>query len=148
MFLSDCFQFLDHLRVMLRNVVLLGRIVVQVVQFRNLVLDSLRLHHGGRAATMEVTAGMLEKTGTTLRDSEGFVDYGAALDDVELVALFRETGPGEVRVSLRSRNHHDVSSLAEKFGGGGHVRAAGLTLETDLVSAKETIVAGFAELLG
>ncbi len=113
-----------------------------------LVLDSLRLHFDGRAATMEVTAGMLEKTGTTLKDSEGFVDYGAALDDVELVALFRETAPGEIRVSLRSRNHHDVSALAERFGGGGHVRAAGLTLETDLASARETIVRGFGEMLG
>jgi phosphoesterase RecJ-like protein len=112
-----------------------------------LVLGSLRLHIDGRAATMEITSDMLERTGTTLKDSEGFVDYGAALDDVELVALFRETAPGEVRVSLRSRNHHDVSALAERFGGGGHVRAAGLTLETDLASARETIVNGFEELL-
>lgn len=112
-----------------------------------LVLDSLRLHLDGRAATIEVTSEMLERTGTTLKDSEGFVDYGAAIDDVELIALLRETAPGEVRVSLRSRNHHDVSSLAERFGGGGHVRAAGLTLETDLASARKTIVDGFGELL-
>ena len=112
-----------------------------------LVLDSLRLHLDGRAATMEVTSDMLEKSGTTLKDSEGFVDYGAALDDVELVALFRETAPGEIRVSLRSKNHYDVSALAERFGGGGHVRAAGLTLESDLASARETIVKGFSEML-
>jgi phosphoesterase RecJ-like protein len=112
-----------------------------------LVLDSLHLHIDGRAATMEVTASMLEKSGTTLKDSEGFVDYGAALDDVELVALFRETAPGEIRVSLRSKNHYDVSALAEKFGGGGHVRAAGLTLRTDLATARETIIRGFAEML-
>ncbi len=111
------------------------------------VLDSLRLHIDGRAATMEVTMEMLERTGTTLKDSEGFVDYGAALDDVELVALFRENVSGEIRVSLRSRNHHDVSALAERFGGGGHVKAAGLTLETDLASARETIVKGFSEML-
>ena len=113
-----------------------------------LVLESLSLHFDGRAATMEVTSGMLEKTGTTLKDSEGFVDYGAALDDVELVALFRETAPGEIRVSLRSRNHYDVSALADRFGGGGHVRAAGLTLETDLASARDIIVKGFGEMLG
>jgi phosphoesterase RecJ-like protein len=97
---------------------------------------------------MEVTSEMLERTGTTMKDSEGFVDYGAALDDVELVALFRENAPDEVRVSLRSRNHHDVSALAERFGGGGHVRAAGLTIEGSLESAKKTIVDGFGELLG
>lgn len=112
-----------------------------------LVLESLSLHLEGRAATMEVTSEMLEKSGTTLKDSEGFVDYGAALDDVELIALFRETAPGEIRVSLRSKNHYDVSALAEKFGGGGHVRAAGLSLRTDLASARETVVKGFADML-
>ncbi len=112
-----------------------------------LVLDSLRLHVGGRAATMEVTREMLERTGTTLKDSEGFVDYGAALDDVELVALLRENAPGEIRVSLRSRNHYDVSVLAERFGGGGHMRAAGLTLRTDLETARKTVVDGFEGML-
>jgi phosphoesterase RecJ-like protein len=111
------------------------------------VLDSLHIHFDARAATMEVTSEMLEQTGTTLKDSEGFVDYGAALDDVELVALFRETAPGEIRISLRSKNNHDVSALAERYGGGGHVRAAGLTLETDLESAKTAILDGFTEML-
>lgn len=112
------------------------------------VLDSLRLHLGGRAATMEITGAMLAATGTEMKDTEGFVDYGAALDDVELVALFRETRPGEIRVSLRSRNEHDVSRLAERFGGGGHVRAAGLTIEGDLETARRLVLDGFAELIG
>lgn len=112
------------------------------------VLDSLQLHLDGRAATMEITAAMLERAGTEMKDTEGFVDYGAALDDVELIALFRETAPGEIRVSLRSRNDHDVSALAERFGGGGHMRAAGLTITGDLETARRKILEGFADMLG
>jgi phosphoesterase RecJ-like protein len=111
------------------------------------VLDSLELHFDGRAATMQITRAMLERTGTEMKDTEGFVDYGAALDDVELIALFRETAPGEIRVSLRSRNDHDVSRLAERFGGGGHVRAAGLTIEGDLETARRLVLDGFAEMI-
>ncbi len=113
-----------------------------------LVLDSLDLHLGGRAATMCVTGDMLERTGTELKDSEGFVDYAAALDDVELIALLREEGPARTRVSLRSRNGHDVSALAERFGGGGHVRAAGLVLERGVDESLQLILEGFAELIG
>lgn len=113
-----------------------------------LVLETLSMHLGGRVATMEVTAGMLALTGTAMKDSEGFIDYGAALDDVELIALFREMGADEVRVSLRSRNDHDVAVLAERFGGGGHARAAGLTVRGSLEQARGMILEGFAEMIG
>lgn len=113
-----------------------------------LVLDTLELHLDGRAATMCVTRDMLDRTGTEMKDSEGFVDYGAALDDVELIALLREASPDETRVSLRSRNSHDVSALAERFGGGGHLRAAGLVLEEGIETSKGIILEGFAGLMG
>ena len=73
-------------------------------------------------------AAMLAAAGAAMSDTEGFVDYAASIDDVELAALFRELGENEIRVSLRSRNDYDVASLAEKFGGGGHRNAAGLTI--------------------
>lgn len=119
----------------------------RTLKLLGMVLDSLQIHLEGRAATMEITAAMLEQTGTAMKDTEGFVDYGAALDDVELIALFRETAPGEIRVSLRSRNDHDVSRLAERFGGGGHVRAAGLTIAGDLETARRLVLEGFAEMI-
>jgi phosphoesterase RecJ-like protein len=119
----------------------------KTLKLLGLVLDSLKLHFGGSVATMEITGEMIGQTGTVMKDSEGFVDYGAALDDVELVALLREIAPERVRVSLRSRNHFDVSKLAEKFGGGGHFKAAGLTIEADLETAKREILKGFEEMI-
>jgi phosphoesterase RecJ-like protein len=50
-------------------------------------------------------------------------------------------------VSLRSRNNHDVASLAERFGGGGHRNAAGLTIHDDLATAESRIVAALEEML-
>jgi len=90
---------------------------------------------------------MLERTGGSFKDSEGFVDYGASIDDVELIALFREIDDGKVRVSLRSRNHFDVAALAECFGGGGHAKAAGLMIDGTIGRAKEMILEGFDRLI-
>ena len=82
-----------------------------------------------------------------MSDTEGFVDYAASIDDVELAALFRELGEREIRVSLRSRNNYNVASLAERFGGGGHRNAAGLTIHDDIATAKSLIVGALGEML-
>ncbi len=111
------------------------------------VLESLELHGDGRIAIMKITNEMLDKTGSSLQDSEGFVDYGAAIDDVELIALLREMPQGKTRVSLRSRNDHDVASLAERYGGGGHTKAAGLTLDSDIPASQDIILDGLRSLL-
>ncbi|MBN2184333.1 MAG: bifunctional oligoribonuclease/PAP phosphatase NrnA [Candidatus Krumholzibacteriota bacterium] len=111
------------------------------------VLESLELYDGGRIAIMKITNEMLEKTGATFEDSEGFVDYGAAIDDVELVALLREISQDRTRVSLRSRDDHDVASLACRFGGGGHKKAAGLTIDSSISVAEEKILSGLRSLL-
>jgi len=47
------------------------------------------------------------------------------------VAYTREVGPNEFRVSLRSKGDIDVAKVAEKFGGGGHKNASGLSIEGD-----------------
>jgi len=110
-------------------------------------LESLTVHGGGRIAVMEITQSMLAHAGGLMSDTEGFVDYAASMDDVELAALLRELGGQEVRVSLRSRNNHDVASLAERYGGGGHRNAAGLTLHGDLASARAIIIGALEEML-
>ena len=110
-------------------------------------LQSLELHCGGRLAVMEVSSSMIEESGGSMNDTEGFVDYPASVDSIELCALFRELGEREIRVSLRSRSAHDVAEVAERYGGGGHRKAAGLTMRESLADAKSVIVADLSRLL-
>lgn len=110
-------------------------------------LQSLELHCGGRLAVMEISGSMIEESGGSMSDTEGFVDYPASVDSIELCALFRELGAREIRVSLRSRSTHDVARLAERFGGGGHRKAAGLTMRKSLEEAKSIIISDLSELL-
>jgi phosphoesterase RecJ-like protein len=113
----------------------------------SLSLASLEVRGGGRIGVMHVSRRMLEEAGGAMSDTEGFVDYAASIDDVELAALFREIAPGEVRVSLRSRNDFNVAALAEAHGGGGHRNAAGLTVRAGLDEAKRLILRSFEEML-
>ncbi len=111
-------------------------------------LASLEVHGGGRIALMEVSQRMLAEADGVMSDTEGFVDYAASIDDVELAALFREIAPEAVRVSLRSRNDFNVAALAEAFGGGGHRNAAGLTIRRNLAGAKTVVRRALEEMLG
>ena len=46
----------------------------------------------------------------------------------------------EVKISLRSKNYVNVSEIAKKFNGGGHIRAAGYSTKLPLEEAKEKII--------
>ena len=48
---------------------------------------------------------------------------------MEVAIFLHELAPQKFKVSLRSKKIVDVSEIARYFGGGGHVRAAGVTME-------------------
>lgn len=110
-------------------------------------LESLEVYAEGRIALMTITKEMVSESGSSMEDTEGFVDYASSVDEVLLSALFREVNDSETRVSLRSRNGYDVAVFAGKYGGGGHRTAAGLTIYACIEEAKALILDGFLEML-
>ena len=79
--------------------------------------------------------------GATEEDSEGVIDQVRTLECAETAVLFKEAQPGVVKVSFRSKGKVDVNAVAKRFGGGGHVRAAGLTMEAPLSEVIEKVLA-------
>ena len=61
-------------------------------------------------------------------DLEGIVSQLRQTKGVEVAMFLHEVEPRRFKVSLRSRDKVDVSRIAKYFGGGGHVRAAGVTM--------------------
>ena len=62
-------------------------------------------------------------------DLEGIVSQMRQTKGVEVAMFLHETAPQTFIVSLRSKERVDVSRIAKYFGGGGHVRAAGVTMK-------------------
>jgi phosphoesterase RecJ-like protein len=54
--------------------------------------------------------------------------------------LFREIEPGNVRVSLRSRDGFNVNRIARVFDGGGHQAASGCTIYADIDDAVKQVI--------
>lgn len=73
-------------------------------------------------------------------DFEGLVNIGRNLEGVEVSIFLREEKEGHFRGSLRSNNYADVSAIAENFNGGGHKRAAGLSIDGELENVIMSVV--------
>lgn len=67
--------------------------------------------------------------GITPKDLDGIVSQLRLTKGVEVAMFLYETGNHEYKVSMRSKSVVDVSAIAKIFGGGGHVRAAGCSMQ-------------------
>lgn len=102
----------------------------------------LVLHDGGRIAS--VTFPYSSKFALSLSDEnlETIIDIPRSVAGVEVAFAVRQPEDKPFfRVSMRSSSDFDVSAVCAIFGGGGHMRAAGCSLEAANVrQAEETIL--------
>lgn len=103
-------------------------------------LNQLELHDNGKVGVVVVTQEMLEKTKASMEDTEGIISFVMGINTIEAACLLKEVSYKEVKISLRSKKYVDVSKISAKFGGGGHIRAAGCTINDDLKTAKEMVL--------
>jgi phosphoesterase RecJ-like protein len=107
------------------------------------VLSTLDFHCKGRVAVQVLRKEDMETTGAKFEDAESFINVPLKAKEIEVSLMIKETPEGEIRCSLRSKGRVNVSKIAQQFGGGGHVTAAGfrsgLGIEKTLEQALETI---------
>jgi len=90
-------------------------------------LSTIQVSADGQVIWTVVTPELLMATGASSDETSGIVNILRQTRGVLAALLFEVTGEG-VRVSIRSRNGVRAHVIAESFGGGGHVNAAGFTL--------------------
>jgi len=100
------------------------------------VLHDMQLDASGRIATLKVDREITRVCGGTYEDTDGLVNLPLTVKDIVSVAFFKENGPGDWRVSMRSKGAIDVNAIAREFGGGGHVNASGCSAQGDFESLK------------
>jgi phosphoesterase RecJ-like protein len=103
-------------------------------------LDTLVVDDEHHIAWVTVTNASLRDAGARSDDTEGLVEYPRRIRGVEVAILIREVSAGRTKASLRSNGRLDVSELAQRLGGGGHAKAAGVLLEMPLPEATDLVV--------
>lgn len=92
-------------------------------------LRTLETAANGRVVWATLTQAQLGAVGATADMDDGLPSYLIDIEGVGLAALFKEQASGATKVSLRSTHPYNAAAICQRFGGGGHVRAAGCTLD-------------------
>ena len=122
---------------------------LEQIAVERLAYNSLKFHHEGKIAVINITLDAKKEAGLEDVDIEGISGIPRIIAGVEVGVMIKEADISkledktrrEFRISLRSNEYVDVSEIAAHFGGGGHKRAAGCKFkaEADISNPAEYI---------
>ncbi len=90
------------------------------------------------------TAQMMKQYRVAVNDLDAVVASIRNVAGIETAVFAYELEDGKFKFSLRSKKKMDVSKIAVRFGGGGHVRAAGFELEGPIDAAMKIVLDAIA----
>ncbi len=108
------------------------------LQLLGVALSNLKFIEEHHTAYITLSQKELDQHNFKKGDTEGFVNYGLSLKNVDFAVIFIENKEeGIIKISFRSKGDFDVNQYARKyFSGGGHKNAAGGRSE---LSLKDTV---------
>ena len=106
---------------------------VSQVRATGIAICALKFYCGGKLAVINFTKKMREDNNLTREDIDDIISLTRSIEGVEVGMSIKQSDDDETlyKVSMRSNRVADVSLLCAKFGGGGHKRASGCTLNAD-----------------
>ena len=111
------------------------------------VLQESMLYMGGKVIVGSVTLGDMSTYEVTKKDLDGIVSELRLVKGVLAAVFVYETEPSVFKVSLRSNGDLDVSRAAGTFGGGGHIKAAGCTIEGRISDVRDQLLDELAKYI-
>jgi len=112
-----------------------------------LVLGRLEQDLDGRLVWASLYEGDYGATGADAQDAEGLSDLLSQSAEGALVIMFRQNGD-RTKISVRTRDGgHDATVLTGAFGGGGHARAAGATIDLPIDQAMPAVLSAARQMI-
>jgi len=103
------------------------------IRAEGFVAKNIKTEAGGRIAYATVTRRERNCLDVLMEHFETAIDVVRSVAFVEISFVIKETDKGEFKASLRSTGA-DVAAVCAVFGGGGHIRAAGCTVDARNIS--------------
>ena len=113
------------------------------------LLGTMRFEANDRVASFSLSLATAKKLGALPEHNEGLIDHLRAIHGVTVAVFFEELADGKVRVSMRSKSEKvNVCAICEKFGGGGHVLAAGARIPGTLAEVENKVLEEVRDVVG
>ena len=110
-------------------------------------LENAELFFDGKVVCATITAAEIAACHGTNKELDAIVNYLKGVEGAEIACFLYEKTETDVKASFRGADGRDVCALAQKFGGGGHVKAAGCTLSLPIEEAKKAVLAEMEKML-
>ena len=101
------------------------------------VLDTLHFAVAGKIGIAYMDKESMALDGI---NSDFYVSIPRKVEGVEVALLLKYQEENVTRISLRSREYVNVSQVAQHFGGGGHIRASGCTINLSIKEAESELL--------
>lgn len=100
-----------------------------------------KLYLDGKVVVGYLTKEDMDAFDCTTRDLEGIVNQLRVTQGTEVAVFLYEGADGSYKVSFRVTGDVNVAEIAQKFGGGGHVKAAGCNVFGEVDEVIDRILA-------
>lgn len=126
---------------------LFGIKTLKQMQVEHAGFERMNFYANGRIAVITFPHSLKEQYGATDENLETLIDVARSVKGVEVAAVIKQFGEeNKFRVSMRSSSDFDVSEVCARYGGGGHSRAAGCTLNCDSILTAEMTIVSVVEM--
>ena len=113
-----------------------------LMRFQAMVIDNARTSCDGRLIWSQATSATLAASGAQAEMDDNFAGMLRDIGGVEIAAFFKSYDePTITRLSLRCAAPYSAAAICQRFGGGGHERAAGARLHMPIEEATTVVVA-------
>lgn len=138
-----------NVRKELINDIIYNRFSNKAMQLKRLAWKSLHIWRSGRVAEVTLTRDDFRSVRGVKADAEDAVEIPRLCQRNEVAVYFYQIPDRtkEIRCSIRTRGNWNAAELAAKFGGGGHLKAAGCTIKTSMGAAKRMMRAAIKEMM-
>ena len=136
-------------RTALINDIIYGTFSRKAIELKRIAWRSLHIWKNRKVAEVTLTRDDFRAVRGTKADAEDIIEIPRSVVRNEIALFFYQIPDRtkETRCSIRTRGDWDATVLAGKFGGGGHVKAAGCTIKAPMGSAKRQMRAAVRDLL-
>ncbi|MBC7087319.1 MAG: bifunctional oligoribonuclease/PAP phosphatase NrnA [Tissierellales bacterium] len=104
------------------------------------VISSSKLFFDNKVSVAKVTLENLNRANARPEDSDGIVEFLRDTETVEVSVLLKEIETNLTRVSIRTKEYVDANEICNKFNGGGHLRAAGCTIQRNIDETEKLLI--------
>ena len=108
-------------------------------ELRRIAMNRIEFFEDGKITFTYITKEDEDKVNAGINDYDGIVEMGRDIEGVEVSIFFREKDDG-YKISLRSNDYVNVSDICLMFSGGGHIRAAGGSINLPFEQAKQKVI--------